>query len=105
MLRYKEVFKKVSPAVFFTVAIISLALLSGCANKEIITPCLTGHTFGFWGGLLHGFIAPFDLIAMLFRTDITVYAPNNNGAWYGFGFLLGSGGWGFFGGKGASRKS
>lgn len=79
-------------------------MLTACSNMETITPCLVGHTYGFWGGLLHGFIAPFDLIAMLFRDDITVYAPNNNGAWYGFGFLLGSGGWGFLGGKGSSRK-
>lgn len=82
----------------------SITFLTGCANKEIIAPCLSGHTYGFLGGLFHGFIAPFDLIAMLFRNDITVYAPNNNGAWYAFGFLLGSGGWGFFGGKGSSRK-
>lgn len=81
-----------------------IVLLTGCANKEIVTPCLTGHTYGFLGGLLHGFIAPFDLIAMLFRNDVTVYAPNNNGTWYAFGFLLGSGGWGFLGGKGSSRK-
>jgi len=81
-----------------------ITFLSGCANKEIITPCLSGHTYGFLGGLFHGFIAPFDLIAMLFHNDITVYAPNNNGAWYAFGFLLGSGGWGFLGGKGSSRK-
>lgn len=81
-----------------------IVLLTGCANKEIVAPCLTGHTYGFLGGLLHGFIAPFDLIAMLFRNDIAVYAPNNNGTWYAFGFLLGSGGWGFLGGKGSSRK-
>ena len=88
-------------------AILTLAvftILTGCANQESITPCLTGHTYGFLGGLLHGFIAPFDLIAMLFRNDITVYAPNNNGAWYAFGFLIGSGGWGFFGGNRSSRK-
>jgi hypothetical protein len=81
-----------------------IVLLTACANQEIVTPCLKGHTFGFAGGLLHGFIAPFDLIAMLFRNDITVYAPNNNGAWYAFGFLIGSGGWGFFGGNRSSRK-
>ncbi len=81
-----------------------IVLLTGCANKEIVAPCLTGHTYGFLGGLVHGFIAPFDLIAMLFRNDITVFASNNNGAWYAFGFLLGSGGWGFFGGNRSSRK-
>lgn len=79
-------------------------LLTGCAHREIITPCLTGHTYGFLGGLWHGFIAPFDLIAMLFRDDVAFYAPNNNGAWYAFGFLIGSGGWGFFGGNRASRR-
>ncbi|MFA5973755.1 MAG: hypothetical protein WC780_15495 [Lentimicrobiaceae bacterium] len=90
--------------IFAALFIAGIGLLTGCSNQEIIAPCLSGHTYGFLGGLLHGFIAPFDLIAMLFRNDITVYAPNNNGAWYAFGFLLGSGGWGFFGGKGSSRR-
>lgn len=78
-------------------------LLSGCANKEIVAECLKGHTYGFWGGLWHGIIAPIDLIAMLFRNDVAVFAPNNNGAWYAFGFIIGSGGWGFFGGNRASK--
>jgi len=82
----------------------ALLILSGCANKEVVTACLKGHTYGFWGGLWHGIIAPVDLILMLFRNDITVFAPNNNGAWYAFGFIIGSGGWGFFGGNRASKK-
>jgi hypothetical protein len=84
--------------------LIGLLLFAGCANKEIVTSCLHGHTFGFWGGLWHGFIAPFDLLGMLIWNDVTVYAQNTNGAWYAFGFLLGSGGWGFFGGRGVSRR-
>jgi len=40
---------------------------------------------------------------MLFDNEITMYAQNNNGGLYALGFLLGSGGWGFFGSKGASR--
>ncbi|MDP4290391.1 MAG: hypothetical protein Q8908_04850 [Bacteroidota bacterium] len=79
-------------------------LLSGCANSEPVTSCLRGHTYGFWGGLWHGIIAPVDLIIMLFRSDFTVYAQNNNGAWYAFGFIIGSGGWGFLGNKAASKK-
>lgn len=79
-------------------------LLAGCANREIVTECLKGHTYGFWGGLWHGIIAPVDLVAMLWRVDVSVFAPNNNGAWYAFGFIIGSGGWGFLGGKGASRS-
>ena len=78
---------------------ILILLLSGCANKEIVTECLKGHTYGFWGGLLHGIIAPIDLVVMLFRDNVTVFAPNNNGAWYAFGFIIGSGGWGFLGGN------
>jgi hypothetical protein len=40
---------------------------------------------------------------MLWRDDVSVFAPNNNGIWYAFGFVIGSGGWGFLGGHGASR--
>lgn len=81
-----------------------LFLISACANKEVVDACLEGQTYGFWGGLLHGIIAPFDLIAMLFRDDVTVYAQNNNGAWYAFGFIIGSGGWGILGSKGAKSN-
>jgi len=42
---------------------------------------------------------------MLFNEKITMYAQNNNGGLYALGFLLGSGGWGFFGSKGATRVS
>jgi len=85
-------------------AFVVLLVFSGCANNEEVQGCLDGHTYNFWGGLWHGIIAPIDFVLMLFRDDITVYAPNNNGAWYAFGFLIGSGGWGFLGGKGARSK-
>jgi hypothetical protein len=89
----------------FLIAILLLfvILLSGCAGNESVKQCLTGHTYGFFGGLWHGFIAPFDFIGMLFNEKITMYAQNNNGGLYALGFLLGSGGWGFFGGKGVRR--
>jgi hypothetical protein len=80
-----------------------IILLTGCANNETVKQCLSGHTYGFFGGLWHGFIAPFDFIGMLFNDKITMYAQNNNGGLYALGFLLGSGGWGFFGSKGASK--
>ena len=80
-----------------------LIFLYGCANNEAVKQCLTGHTYGFLGGLWHGFIAPFDFIGMLFNEKITMYAQNNNGGLYALGFLLGSGGWGFFGSKGANK--
>ena len=87
----------------FMIFLTLLILFSGCANNEAVKQCLTGHTYGFLGGLWHGFIAPFDFIGMLFNDKITMYAQNNNGGLYALGFLLGSGGWGFFGSKGANR--
>jgi hypothetical protein len=80
-----------------------IVMLTGCASNEAVKQCLSGHTYGFLGGLWHGFIAPFDFIGMLFNDKITMYAQNNNGGLYALGFLLGSGGWGFFGSKGASK--
>jgi hypothetical protein len=82
---------------------LAVIILSGCANNESVEACLTGHKYGFFGGLWHGFIAPFDFIGMLFNDKITLYAQNNNGGLYALGFLLGSGGWGFFSSKGATR--
>jgi hypothetical protein len=84
-------------------ALLTIILLTGCAKNEVIEQCLTGHRYGFFGGLWHGFIAPFDFIGMLFNKDISMYAPNNNGGLYALGFLLGSGGWGFFGSKGINK--
>ncbi|MCX6271719.1 MAG: hypothetical protein NTU44_10960 [Bacteroidetes bacterium] len=83
---------------------VGLLLLTSCANKEVVTACLKGHTYGFWGGLWHGIIAPVDLIGMLFRNDVSVFAQNNNGAWYSFGFLIGSGGWGFLGSRSSGKR-
>jgi hypothetical protein len=83
--------------------LISIVVFSSCARSEPVDQCLTGHTYGFFAGIWHGFIAPFDFIAMLFNDKITMYAQNNNGGLYALGFLLGSGGWGFFGGRGIRR--
>ncbi|MBN2610846.1 MAG: hypothetical protein JXB00_04740 [Bacteroidales bacterium] len=89
-------------------AIILLAvlvlLLTGCANHENVEACLEGYKYRFLGGLWHGIIAPIDLVISLWRDDVTVYAQNNNGAWYALGFILGSGGWGILGGKGLGCK-
>lgn len=79
--------------IFITIVLVVL-VMSGCADNEVVTACLDGHTYGFWGGLWHGIIAPFDLIGLIVSDDIAFYAPNNNGGWYAFGFLIGSGGWG-----------
>ncbi len=88
----------------FIPGLLIILILSGCANRELVDACLAGHTYGFWGGLWHGFIAPFDFAGMLIWEDVTLYAQNNNGGWYAFGFLIGSGGWGFLGGKSWRKK-
>jgi hypothetical protein len=88
---------------FWLILLMLFILFTGCANNEAVEQCLSGHRYGFFGGLWHGFIAPFDFIGMLFDKEITMYAQNNNGGLYALGFLLGSGGWGFFGSKGATR--
>ncbi|MGI6321741.1 MAG: hypothetical protein ACOXZO_12345 [Bacteroidales bacterium] len=93
--------KKIFPGKHFYLfpLIMCILILSGCARSENVDQCLSGHTYGFFGGLWHGFIAPFDFIGMLFSDSITMYAQNNNGGLYALGFLLGSGGWGFLGGR------
>jgi hypothetical protein len=84
-------------------ALFTLFFITGCAQSEPVKHCLTGHTYGFLGGLWHGFIAPFDFIGMLFNDKITMYAQNNNGGLYALGFLIGGGGWGFLGGRGVKQ--
>jgi hypothetical protein len=85
--------------VLLSMLFITIIIFSSCAKKEVVDQCLKGQTYGFVGGLWHGFIAPFDFIAMFFWDDVTMYAQNNTGLWYALGFLIGSGGWGFLGGK------
>lgn len=83
---------------YWIVAIaISFVTLTGCADVSHVSECLpvTEHTYGFWGGLWHGIITPFSFIGSLIWDDVAVYAINNNGGWYDFGFLFGVGGLGF----------
>lgn len=73
-------------------SVILFLFLTGCADVQPhAKDCMTGHVYGFFGGLWHGVIAPFAFMGSLFRNDIAVFAPNNNGGWYVFGFLLGIG--------------
>jgi hypothetical protein len=46
---------------------------------------------GFWWGIIHGVFAPFTFAISLFNDSVGVYAKNNCGGWYDFGFLLGVG--------------
>lgn len=73
--------------------LILLVLFSfySCAEVSHIEKCVTEAPYGFWGGLWHGIIAPIGFIGSLISEDIAMYAVNNNGGWYDFGFVLGAG--------------
>lgn len=92
--------------IFISGALMLMVLtLSGCALNADVKQCVSGETYGFWQGLWHGIIAPIDFIVSLFNDKYTVFAPNNNGHWYTFGFILGSGSYGFFGIGRAAKPS
>jgi len=67
-------------------------LLTGCADvSPDIHKVITNDAYGFWGGLWHGIVLPLSWIGSLFSDNIAIYAYNNNGGWYDFGFVLGLG--------------
>ncbi len=77
----------------FGLALLAIALLTGCADVTNVHQCIpvAEHTYGFWGGVWHGIISQFAFFGGLFDDEIAVYAINNNGAWYDFGFVGGLG--------------
>lgn len=88
--------------VLLSVGIVFLTL--SCAEVVAIYQAVTTLPYGFWSGLLHGIIVPFSFVVSLFKEDIAVYAINNTGSWYDFGFLLGVGTFLAGGSKGASKR-
>jgi len=76
-------------------------VISGCVTKIPDQDVFTSTAeiiYGFWAGLWHGLTTGFRFIGSLFDKDIILYAVNNNGGWYNFGYVLGVGG-GFVGGS------
>lgn len=96
--------KKNRKPLLLTTASLVCFLLVSCAGAEPIDECLTGQEYGFFYGLLHGFITPVSFVTSLFRDDVAIYAVNNSGGWYDLGFLLGSSGWGFLAGNKSKRS-
>jgi hypothetical protein len=95
--------KKSTKILLFLVTLFTIIVLSSCAHPEPIQSCLDAtKVHGFWFGLWNGITAGVSFIGSLFDKTIAVYAVNNNGGWYNFGFLLGVGG--LFGG-GVSLRS
>lgn len=70
---------------------LAAVLFTGCADVTPIEACAIDEPYGFLGGLWHGIIAPFSFIGSLFSDTIALYAVNNTGGWYDFGFVLGAG--------------
>lgn len=89
-----------------TAFIVYLALIvvffASCAQVTPIEDCITDKPVGFWHGLWHGIIAPVSFVISLFSDKVAMYAVNNNGGWYDFGFVLGAGI--LFGGGGKATK-
>ncbi len=83
-------------------AVIAL-LFTACADVTNIDACKNAEPYGFMGGLWHGIIAPISFFGSLLSDNIAMYAVNNNGGWYNFGFVLGAGIL-FGGGSRASKR-
>lgn len=66
-------------------------LFIGCADVTPIQECLTGDPYGFWSGIWHGWTAPFSFVGSIFSDNIAIYAVDNTGGWYDFGFVVGIG--------------
>jgi len=81
--------KKNFSLLFFV--LIAVLVVAGCADVTNIDACRNAEPYGFLGGLWHGIIAPFSFLGSLFSDKIAMYALNNNGGWYDFGFVIGAG--------------
>jgi hypothetical protein len=78
-------------SILFSSVLLSTLFLTSCADVTQINECAVSTPYGFFSGIWHGFIAPFSFIFSLFIDDIAMYAVNNSGGWYDFGFVLGAG--------------
>ncbi len=88
MANFMKMLHKKNVILFLSLAII--LLLSGCAEVVEVEFTENVKTYGFFYGLWHGLIAPISFIISLFSNNVAMYAVNNNGGWYNFGFLLGA---------------
>ena len=80
----------------FTFLMVLVMTLTSCAPKGY-----TDHEYGFIMGIWHGICFPFALLGKLFSFNVGLFAENNTGFFYWFGFIIGLGGLG--GGGRAAR--
>lgn len=76
---------------YLLIALLVIFIITGCADSIDVQACIepTEPVLGFWYGTWHGMISGFSFIGSLFDDTISIYAVNNNGAWYDFGFVGG----------------
>lgn len=89
-------------AVVIVGLVVSLVACAG-PNTVVQTPDASGDVAGFWQGLWNGWTLPFTWLISLFTSDIQIYDVHNDGGWYNFGFVLGTGV--LFGGGGSIASS
>lgn len=68
-----------------------LILVTSCADAVDVSQIVNDSPAGFWRGLWHGIIIPISWLISLFSDSTAIYAVNNNGGWYDFGFMIGFG--------------
>lgn len=98
-MKKNHVFGKTALVIYLMIAVL---IFTGCADVTPIEACVTDKPAGFLWGLWHGIIAPLSFVGSLFMDDVAMYAVNNNGGWYDFGFVIGAGI--LFGGSGKASK-
>lgn len=75
-----------------TIVVLCVVLvLAACAGPNPLQDAAVpiSEVSSFWGGLWHGFILPFSFVGSILTDYISIYAVQNTGGWYDFGFLLG----------------
>lgn len=74
----------------------ALLFLCSCGSAQyvegapLVASQLCSDPDGFWSGLWHGLILPFNLLYCVFVDDGRIYSLCNNGGWYDLGFVIGT---------------
>lgn len=66
-------------------------MITACAGPNPLQDAAVpiSEVSGFWGGLWHGLTLPLSFVGSIVTDYITIYAVQNTGGWYDFGFVLG----------------
>jgi hypothetical protein len=83
--------KEILIALFWTAGILCLIYFFGFAGHNELTgiPNVKNYIFGFWYGIIQGFLCVIALIGSFFNKGINIYEIHNTGFGYNAGFLTG----------------